>query len=192
MAAGRDSAEISIGEAARAGQLTSDNAAANLLIGHLGGPTRLTEFCRAHGDPVTRLDRLEPLMNLVEPGDVRDTTSPRAMATLVARLLGPSGLPAAERATLRGWMIETETGAQRLRAGLPSDWIAGDKTGTGGGEGSTTKINDVAWIEPPGRAPVVVAAYYDVGEETEDIRDEDVAVLASVGRMVAERYGATR
>ncbi len=177
-------AELTLAELAEAAQTTSDGVAANLLLHDVGGPAAFTAFCRAHGDTATRLDRFEPAMNDVRPGDARDTTTPRAMATLVARLFG-GVLPPAARETLREWMVATTTGAARVRHGLPTDWRAGDKTGTGGGDGVTVKCNDVAWIEPPGRAPIVVAAYYDTGVVAEWPSDADEAVLAEVGRIVA-------
>ncbi|MBK8235436.1 MAG: class A beta-lactamase [Deltaproteobacteria bacterium] len=180
-------ATMTIGELAHAAQTTSDNPAANALLGVLGGPAGFTSFCRDHGDQVTRLDRLEPWMNVVEGDDPRDTTSPRAMATLIARLLGKGtgGLSAPSQALLRGWMIETQTGARRLRAGLPAAWVAGDKTGTMVGDGMTTRVNDIAWIEPPDRAPLVVATYFDTRFVAQDVRDQDEAVLAAVGRWIA-------
>jgi len=183
-ARGATVAELTVAELAEAAQTTSDNAAANVLLRDLGGPAAFTAFCRAHGDVVTRLDRFEPEMSDVRPGDERDTTTPRAMAQLVARLFGGALAPAA-RQTLRQWMVATGTGAARVRQGLPSDWPAGDKTGTGGGDGVTVKCNDVVWIEPPGRAPLVVAVYYDTGILADWPSDADEAVLAEVGRIVA-------
>jgi beta-lactamase class A len=53
----------------------SDNTAANLLFDLLGGPAAATAFVRTLGDPTTRLDRLEPELNLTTPGDQRDTTT---------------------------------------------------------------------------------------------------------------------
>ena len=183
VARGAAAAEMTLAELAEAAQTTSDNAAANLLLRDLGGPAAFTAFCRAHGDPTTRLDRFEPEMNDVRPGDVRDTTTPRAMVQLVARLFGGVLAPAA-RQTLRQWMLATATGAARVRKGLPTEWIAGDKTGTGGGNGLTVKCNDVVWIEPPGRAPLVVAVYYDAGVVADWPSDADEHVLAEVGRIV--------
>lgn len=182
---GEPAAESTLAELAEAAQTTSDNTAANLLLHDLGGPPAFTAFCRAHGDETTRLDRFEPEMNDVRPGDVRDTTTPRAMAQLTARLFG-GALPIAERQTLRQWMFATTTGAARVRAGLPQDWPAGDKTGTGGGDGVTVKCNDVLWIEPPGRAPLVVVVYHDTDVAGEWPSAEDEAVLADVGRVVAK------
>lgn len=181
---GETFAESTLAELAEAAQTTSDNTAANLLLRDLGGPTAFTSNCIAHGDTVTRLDRYEPEMNDVRGDDVRDTTTPRAMARLMAGLL-TEGLPVPARQQLRQWMHATATGAARVRAGLPPEWFAGDKTGTGGGDGVTVKCNDVVWIEPPGRVPLVVAAYYDTGRAGEWPSEEDEAVLADVGRLVA-------
>lgn len=186
-ARGAATAELSLEELAEAAQTTSDNAAANLLLRDLGGPAAFTAFCRAQGDALTRLDRYEPEMSLVMPGDERDTTTPRAMAQLLARLFG-GGLAAAERQTLRRWMVDTATGSARVRGGLPAEWLAGDKTGTGGGGGMTVHCNDVVWIEAPGRAPVVVAVYYDTGVVGEWPSEVDEGVLAEVGRAVTRGW----
>ncbi len=183
-ARGESAAELTLAELAEAAQTTSDNGAANLLLRDVGGPPAFIAFCRAHGDATTRLDRYEPEMNDVRAGDVRDTTTPRAMAQLVARLLGGALAPAA-RQTLREWMIATTTGADRVRRGLPSEWVAGDKTGTGGGDDVTVKCNDVVWIKPPGRAPWVVTVYYDTGVIGDWPSDADQEVLAEVGRLAA-------
>lgn len=187
VARGEASVALSLEDLAEAAQTTSDNTAANLLLRDLGGPAAFTAFCCALGDATTRLDRYEPQMNDVQPGDARDTTTPRAMAGLIARLFDGRLAPAA-RERLRRWMIATATGAARVRRGLPTDWVAGDKTGTGGGRSITVKCNDLVWIEPPGRAPLVVAVYYDTGVVAEWPSDADEGVLAEVGRIVARAW----
>lgn len=183
-ARGASAGEMTLAELAEAAQTRSDGVAANLLLRDVGGVAAFNAFCHAHGDPVSRLDRFEPEMNDVRDVDVRDTTTPRAMAALVARLFG-GGIAPSARQTLRQWAIDTGTGAARVRAGLPAEWVAGDKTGTGGGDGVTVKCNDVVWIEPPGRAPLVVAVYYDTVVVAEWPSESDEAVLAEVGRIVA-------
>jgi len=156
----------------------SDNTAANLLLRTVDGPAGLTHFIRDNGDSVTRLDRDEPLLNTNEPGDPRDTTSPRAMAHLMRRLLCDQGLPEPHRARLLTWMRACETGNNRLRAGFPHDWIVGDKTGSG----LHNAINDVAIASPPGRAPVLVASYLSGGSSTKDALE---AAQAKVANLVA-------
>ncbi|WP_085339650.1 class A beta-lactamase [Aquidulcibacter paucihalophilus] len=176
---------MTIGDLAKAAQITSDNPAANLMMAELGGPEGMTQRFRAAGDAVTRLDRYEPMMNHVTAGDPRDTTSPAAMVRLIARYLTTDYLSQASKDLLVGWMIETQTGLKRIRAGLPAAWKAGDKTGTAMREGMTDKYNDVAIVWPPGRAPILIAAYFNTLIGYGETRDEFQAVLAEVGRIAA-------
>lgn len=133
----------------------SDNPAANLLLPLIGGPAGLTKFLRGIGDRTTRLDRTELSLNSNIPGDPRDTTTPRAMVQTVAKLLTESPLSTSSRALLTEWLIKSPTGARRIRAGLPADWKAGDKTGTG----ANGAVNDVVITWPPQRSPIVAAIY---------------------------------
>lgn len=171
---------------AQAAQQWSDGTAANLLVRRLGGPAAVTARFREMGDAVTRLDRYEPDLGLVLSADLRDTTSPRAMAQLVQRITTGDLLRDDSRERLLGWMRDTHTGPNRLRAGLPADWRSGNKTGTGRTEGTTNKVNDVAITFPTGRLPIVIAAYFDSGEYTERTEARHEAVLAEVGRIAAD------
>jgi beta-lactamase class A len=177
---------MTIAALAEATQKTSDNTAANLLIKRMGGPAAVTAKFPEMGDNVTRIDRYEPEMNFTLAADLRDTTTPLAYAQLTARLLTGNLLKPESRALLLQWMVDTKTGMKRLRAGLPADWRAGDKTGTGAGKGTTNKYNDVAIVFPPGKAPVIIAAYYDSAEASEKMEDRHQAVLAEAGRIAAK------
>lgn len=159
----------------------SDNAAANLLLARIGGPAGLTRFVRAHGDAVTRLDRMETDLNSNLPGDARDTTSPLAMASLMRALLLREALRPASRARLIGWMEGATTGLERLRAGFPTGWRAGDKTGNG----ANGAANDLAIAIPPGRAPILIACYQSGGTAGRPARD---AVHAAVARAAAAAF----
>ncbi|HNP36267.1 MAG TPA: class A beta-lactamase [Woeseiaceae bacterium] len=177
---------MTIAELAEAAQKTSDNVAANLLLDRIGGPPGFTEKLREIGDDTTRLDRFEPDMNLVLPGELRDTTTPGAMAATVRRVLSGPVLSAESKELLRAWMAGTQTGLSRLRAGFPSDWRAGDKTGTAIADGMSNKYNDVAVAWPGDESKAfVIAAFYEADGHYDDMRDQDVAVLKSVGEIVA-------
>ncbi len=175
----RAGGEMSISALCHAAMTRSDNTAANLLLGTMGGPEGLTRFARLVGDGVTRLDRTEPTLNEAAVGDPRDTTSPAAIVGDLRRLLLGDVLSARLRGELVGWMKSNTTGNDRLRAGLPAGWKVGDKTGS---DGKTT-TNDIAIVWPEGRPPVLVAAYLTECAGTEAKRN---AVLAHAGRVVAE------
>ena len=166
----------------------SDNTAANLLLKTVGGPRGVTAYVRGLGDRDTRLDRTEPALNDAAPGDVRDTTTPEAMANLVARLVREPILSAASKAKLYGWLRDATTGLARIRAGVPAGWIVGDKTGTTNSGG-----NDVAILWPPPNArrtaqdgmPIVLAIYFAEVHGTDAARD---AAIADVARSVVRRF----
>lgn len=175
----------SLRELAEFTQKYSDNAAANILLAKLGGPQALTAFWRRMGDDVSRLDRTEPELNHVPPGEMRDTTTPRAMATTLARMLYGGGLAAQSSDRLKAWMHDTATGARRVRAGLPDGWHAGDKTGTSLWPGMGGLYVDVGFIEPPGRAPLTFAAYYRAPTTHDTIDPVSEAALAQAGAIIA-------
>jgi beta-lactamase class A len=176
-------AGMSLEELCRAAMIVSDNTAGNLLLAALGGPAELTSYARSLGDTVTRLDRTEPDLNAAVPDDPRDTTSPAAMLSNLQTLALGNVLSRESRKRLTDWLLENKTSDTRLRAGLPSGWRVGDKTGTG--ERGTT--NDVGLIWPPERAPVLVSIYLTGAPRTNEQRN---ATIAAVGRAVASRIGA--
>jgi beta-lactamase class A len=180
---------LSVEVLARAAVTVSDNGAANLLLGQVGGaggPAGLTAFVRQAGDGVTRLDRNEPALNSNEPGDPRDTTSPRAMVGLLKAILCGDVLKPASRERLLAWMKACETGKDRLRAGFPGDWVVGDKTGTG----ENMAVNDLAIAVPPGRAPILVAVYTSEGID-EDDGARHLATHVRVARLVSSNFGSS-
>ena len=157
----------------------SDNTAANVLLRTVGGPHAVTAYLRGIGDAVTRLDRTEPALNAATPGDPRDTTSPAAMAQLLARLVREPLLSPRLKTTLFGWMRACDTGLARIRAGVPRGWTVGDKTGTTNSGG-----NDVAILWPAHGAPIVLAVYFAEVKASDTARD---AAIANVARDAVRR-----
>ena len=163
----------------------SDNAAANVLLNGIGGPSALTTFFRAAGDETSRLDRTEPGLNSNLPGDERDTTTPRAMVDLMLRTFTQDVLSIPSRALLIDWMIASRTGLDRVRAGLPRSWNPGDKTGTG----ENGAFNDLVVAYPPQRRPVFVAVY--MSESKLGVK-ELAAAHADIGTLVAKVFAETK
>lgn len=165
---------MTVGELCAAAITLSDNTASNLIVQSLGGPKALTQFLRSLGDQATRIDRLLPAASKVPASDPRDGTTPRAMTYTVQRLLLGNVLTKASEAQLVDWLKSSKTGDARLRAGLPSGWSIGDKTGTCSGA-----TNDVAIIWPPERPPIIIAAFLNDTKAPNDARE---AALADVAR----------
>ena len=170
-------AEMSVAELCEAMVTLSDNTATNLLLSSMGGPASVTQYARAIGDTVTRLDRIEPELNTAEAGDPRDTTTPAAMACNLQTLTIQTVLSPALRELLNGWLIGCVTGDAKLRAGLPKDWRVGDKTGSG----AHGTRSDIAVVWPTDHAPIMIAAYLTQTTVDEDKRN---ATFAAIGKAV--------
>jgi beta-lactamase class A len=181
---------LPISALAEAIQVTSDNTAANVLLRRLGGPAALTAFWRAIGDEVSRIDGYEPDINVIPPGTEQNSTTPRAMAETLRRMVLGDALRPDSQATLRRWMESTQTGTRRIRAALPDGWRGLDKTGTGLRPVSGNKTNDIAVLVPPGaRAPLVVTGYFEHPVFEDRIRPADEAMLRSLGEVAIRWAG---
>jgi len=166
---------LTLGEACAAAVQWSDNTAANLVLKALGGPAAVTAFIRSTGDQITRLDNIEPALNVVLPGQVHDTTTAASMVALLNSVVLGKVLSPASRSRLEGWMLDAKVGEHRLPGGVPAGWRIAHKTGTW-----DDQTNDVGIIWPPNRAPIIVAALYYRKDTRWDQREK---VLAEVARI---------
>jgi len=169
---------MTLAEICQAAITLSDNTAGNLMLASFGGPAALTAYARTLGDEFTRLDRIETDLNEARTGDPRDTTTPAAMTENLRRIVLGDALSESSRKQIADWLLANQTGAERLRAGLPKDWRIGDKTGTG----DNGAANDIAVIWPSGRAPLIVSVYFAEAAISGEARN---GVIAEVGRIVA-------
>ncbi|MEM6532984.1 MAG: class A beta-lactamase [Myxococcota bacterium] len=147
---------MSVRELCQAAIQTSDNTAANVLLELVGGPKGFTAELRALGDSITRIDDYEPKLNANPPGAVRNTTTPNAMLSLLRRFLFDSLLEKATRQQLVDWMVGSQTGKGRLRAGIPAPWTVGNKTGTS----RASQSNDVAFALHENSAILMVSFHH--------------------------------
>ncbi|MCD9196859.1 class A beta-lactamase [Aeromicrobium wangtongii] len=169
---------LTLQELAEAAVRESDNAAANLVLDHLGGPAHLQAFLARLGDTTTRVVNHEPDLNTIEPGSTDDTTTPAAFTAALGRLLDGSVLSRPDRAALIDWMSNNATGDTLIRAGAPQGWDVADKSG-----GAAGIRNDIAVVTPPGREPVVLTiltARNDPGAAYDD------ALVARVAAVVLQ------
>lgn len=129
--------QMTLAELCEAAVQVSDNAAGNLLLQTIGGPSAVTDFARSIGDDRARLDRWEIGLNSAVPGDPRDTSSPHALGTGYRNLLTGDLLAPPQRQQFEDWLRGNQTSS--MRAGLPQGWTTADKTGNGD-YGSTNDI----------------------------------------------------
>ncbi len=154
----------------------SDNTAANLLFKELGGPAEVDAALERIGDRTTQMNRIEPDLNEATPGDRRDTSTPRALATDLRKFVLGDVLDDQDKAALTDLLKRNTTGDKVIRAGVPEGWVVGDKTGSGG----YGTRNDIAVIWPPRSAPIVLAVLSTRGEPDASTDDQLIADATEV------------
>jgi len=106
--------------------------------------------------------------------DIRDTTTPEAMATLLTRIFTGKALKPDSTKVLTAIMERTRTGENRLHGILPEGTIVAHKTGTIGGT-----VNDAGVIYLPGDAgKVVIAVYIKKSDASTELRERAIAEIA--------------
>jgi beta-lactamase class A len=100
------------------------------------------------------------------------------MAETMLKIFTQDLLSLPSRALLIDWMTGARSGLNRVRAGLPKNWQAGDKTGTG----QYGAFNDLVLAWPPGRRPIIAAVYMSESTSTSEVL---AAAQAEIGTLIA-------
>ena len=161
----------------------SDNTAMNLLLKIIGGIQGMNDFARSIGNNSFRQDNDWPA-EAYSGGNanVKDSSTPQAMVESFRKMTTGKTLDKYQRDLLIKWLINTQTGAARIRSSIPNGWMVGNKTGTGGAYGST---NDIAIIWPPNRAPILIGIYYTSNNEKARKRED---VLSKATKVIIKEF----
>nr|WP_285851282.1 class A beta-lactamase [Sporosarcina aquimarina] len=154
----------------------SDNTAGNLLLEAIGGPDKFEQALHDIGDDVTQPERYEIELNKFTPGNKRDTSTPRAMATNLKKVALSDFLTDDKRELLINWMTGNESGDPLIRAGAPEEWIVVDKSGAG----TYGTRNDIAVVWPPNKEPIVIAIMSRHDTENAEYDDALIAKAAEI------------
>ena len=156
----------------------SDNMATDALLAAVGGPPAVNRWLRATGNTGLHVDR--DIATLVRDDgeynpatmiDSRDSSTPRAMVSLLAGLYQGRWLSGASRSFLFATMEQCVTGKRRMRSQLPGDVVVAHKTGT-----LANTSSDVGLIQT-GDGHVYAVAIYVTGQGGHSGRDEKIAQI---------------
>lgn len=112
--------------------IRSDNHATDILMRDLGGPKTLHNWLTQQGVTGIRINRniAQLLRSPRDLWDVRDSSTPKAMVELLARIDSGKLLRPESRSYLLDVMARCQTGKNRMRAMLPRWAKVEHKTGT--------------------------------------------------------------
>ena len=164
----------------------SDNQATDALLAAIGGPQAVNQWMRRAGINGARIDRdIATLVRddgAVNPAttiDLRDSSTPQAMVTLLQGLYRGQWLSPTSRTVLLGAMERCVTGKRRIPALMPEGTRIAHKTGS-----LSNTSSDVGIIQTPdGRA--IAMAIYVTGQGSKLERE---ARIAEIARAIHDGY----
>ena len=138
----------------------SDNYATDLLIRDLGGPATVQAWINQVGLTGLRIDRniAQLLASRRDLHDLRDSSTPRAMVTLLQKLDRGQLLNPLNKSYLLGLMSRCMTGKNRIRGMLPAGTLVQNKTGT-----LSNYTSDIGFITLPNGRRIAVAIFARFG-----------------------------
>jgi beta-lactamase class A len=118
--------------------------------------------------------------------DLRDTATPKGMASLLQSLASGKLLSATSTKYLLDVMAATVTFPDRLKAGVPHEWTFGHKTGTSRSwKGVTAATNDVGILTAPDGSRFSLAVFI---ADSHASSQERAALMAQIARTVVAHY----
>jgi len=157
----------------------SDNRATDLLMASLGGPAVIDAWLRRHQLSGIRVDRTiaQLLADRRDLRDIRDSSTPAAMISLLRLIDSGPALSASSRAMLLDMMRRCATGSNRIRGLLPPGTRVEHKTGTLSGY-----TGDVGFVNLPDGRRIAVVFFARGGENRP-------AIISTAARAIYDAFG---
>lgn len=156
-----------------------DRDTAGLLRDFFGlGPEPFPDALAAAVAKNPALEQIGDKPNPAFDDDIRDTSTPLAMAALLDRIQSGRALSAASTKVIVDIMTRCRTGAGRLKGLLPAGTVVAHKTGTIGGT-----VNDVGVVTLPGGRRYVIAVF--IKKSARPIAERE-RTIAEVSRTIRD------
>lgn len=177
--------EISIGELLKYMISESDNNACDILIEYAGGIAAIDSYIKEIGFKDIEIAVNEKEMNK----DIEKQYLNKASASDMVKLIkkGYEGGLLSKNSTdyLVKIMLETQTGQDKLKAGLPEGVLTGHKTGSSSRKSSGIKIadNDAGFVILPGGGVYYIAVFIQDSSLSDSENDD---LISSISQLVYE------
>jgi len=178
---------ITLGELLKYSVLQSDNNACDILFQYLGGTEVVDKYIKGLGVNDVLISATEEKMHETPEDQYLNWTTPLAAVTLLETFMNKDLFPASYKRFLENLMIQTSTGADKLKILLPEDVVVGHKTGSSFRTDMGIKVaeNDMGFVRLPNGKQYNIAIF--VMNSMEDDKTTN-SIIARISRIVYDYY----
>ena len=157
----------------------SDNAAADLVLRTIGGPTAVDNYVESLGVTGFHLEDGEHGLARDVATQYRNWFEPAGAVQLLRRISDNSPLTVEHTQMLLQWMKDSSSGVLRIKGDLPSGTIVMHKTGSSGTrDGVTYATNDIGLVTLPDGRRLAIAIFVTDSTADDATRDAVIARIA--------------
>ncbi|HEX4372885.1 MAG TPA: class A beta-lactamase, subclass A2 [Puia sp.] len=160
----------------------SDNVGCDVLLRLIGGPKAVEEFLIKNNFNNVSIKINEEVQQNNWDRQFENWTTPKAASKILASFFYNKKKLLSKKSYdfLLRVMKETETGANRLRGGLPKETIVAHKTGSSGTnkQGLTAAVNDIGIIFLPNGQHFFISVFVTASKENADTNEKIIADIA--------------
>ena len=157
----------------------SDGTASDVLMRVVGGAEVVRNYLHNLGIEGVMVLDTEKAIGKSPEVQYRNWATPEAALALLKVVADGRSLTPESHKLLLELLTETPTGLKRIRGQLPPGTVVAHKTGTGGGEGMISAVNDIGLITLPNGKALAIAVFIS---DTKLDRDSAEAVIAKISR----------
>lgn len=179
---------LSVGELLKYSVAQSDNNVCDILFRYIGGVEVVDQYIRKLGLTDMKLAATEEQMHEAFENQYLNWMTPLAAVRLLEIFQNePLYANPAYKEFLEEVMIETNTGSNKIKSGLPGHVVFGHKTGSAGRNAAGLKPgdNDMGFVHmPDGRRYSIVVLVMNSREDD----DANAALIAEISKAVYDYY----
>ncbi len=160
----------------------SDNIATDVLISYLGGFKKLKQFIVSAGFPQVIIKVNEKLMSKDIQNQKLNIAHPIDIALFLKAINEEKILSSRQTDIFKRIMQQTQTGNNKLKAGLPMDTVIGHKTGSSDRDENGIKIgdNDVGFIILPNGEIYYIAVFIKNSKMSDE---QNANLIAQISKL---------
>ena len=164
----------------------SDNIATDILISYLGGIDKLNQFISSASFPQIVIKVNEKQMSEDIQNQKLNIAHPLDIALFLKAIDDGKILSAKQADVFRNILKQTQTGQNKLKAGLPNKVIIGHKTGSSDRDESGIKIddNDAGFIVLPNSEIYYIVVLIKNSKMSDD---QNANLIAQISQLVYEK-----
>ena len=165
----------------------SDNNACDILLKRLGGPQKVDQYVKSLHVKDVSIVATEAEMNETPENQYLNWTTPSAATSLLEIFLIKTLFSPVYKGFLETTMIETVTGANKIKSLLPKDAIVGHKTGSSSRNDFGIKIgeNDLGFVRLPNGKQFIIGIFVMNSLEDDEI---NCSIIADISKVTYDYY----